>query len=191
VTAVPDWLVPPYEGWRFEDLLALPVDSSRHIELIDGALIPMSPQSKFHVRVIRNLQAQLDRQSPAHLRADSEMTVRIDDYNGPEPDVLVVTASAYDDQERATWYEGSDVILAVEVVSPSSLVRDRERKPQIYAKAAIKHLWRIENEDGRPVIYTSELDAASGAYVITGIFHDHLKLSVPFPIDLDLEELTR
>jgi Uma2 family endonuclease len=191
VTAVPDWLVPPYEGWRFEDLLALPVDSSRHIELIDGALIPMSPQSKFHVRVIRNLQAQIDRQSPAHLRADSEMTVRIDDYNGPEPDVLVVTARAYDDQERATWYEGSDVILAVEVVSPSSLLRDRERKPQIYAKAAIRYLWRIENEDGRPVIYTSELDTASGAYVVTGTFHDHLKLSVPFPIDLDLEELTR
>ena len=96
-----------------------------------------------------------------------------------------------DDQEPATWYRGSDVILAVEVVLPSSLVRDRERKPQIYAKAAIKHLWRIENEDGRPLIYTSELDVASGAYVVTGIFHDHLKLSVPFPIDLDLVELTR
>jgi Uma2 family endonuclease len=191
VTALPDWLVPPYEGWHFEDLLTLPLDTARHIELIDGALIPMSPQSKFHVRVIRNLQAQLDRQSPAHLRADSEMTVRIDDDNGPEPDVLVVTASAYDDQEQATWYDGSDVILAVEVVSPSSLVRDRERKPQIYAKAAIRHLWRIENESGNPVLYAYELDAATAIYVITGIFHDHLKVSVPFPIDLDLGELIR
>jgi Uma2 family endonuclease len=191
VSAVPDWLIPPYEGWHFEDLLALPVDGSQRIELIDGALIPMSPQSKFHVRVIRNLQAHLDRQAPPHLRADSEMTVRIDDDNGPEPDVLVVTASAYEDQERATWYEGSDVLLAVEVVSPSSVVRDRERKPQIYAKAGIKHLWRIEDEDGRPVVYTAELDAASGGFVVTGIFHDHLKLSVPFPVDVDLSELTR
>jgi Uma2 family endonuclease len=191
VTAVPDWLVPPYEGWHFDDLLALPLDSARHIELIDGALIPMSPPSKFHVRVIRNLQAQLDRQAPAHLRADSEMTVRVDDYNGPEPDVLVVTASAYDDHDRATWYDGSDVILAVEVVSPSSLVRDRERKPQIYAKAAIRHLWRVENEGGSAVLYTYELDVASAAYVVTGIFHDRLKLSVPFPIDLDLGVLIK
>jgi hypothetical protein len=166
VTAIPDWLVPPYEGWHFDDLLALPVDVSRHIELIDGALIPMSPQS-------------------------SEMTVRVDGDNGPEPDVLVVTASAYEDQERATWYDGPDVILAVEVVSPSSAARDRERKPQICAKAAIKYLWRIENEGGSPVVYTYEFDAASAAYVVTGIFHDRLRLPVPFPVDLDLAELTR
>lgn len=191
MVAVPDWLVPPYEGWHFRDLLALPLDNSRHIELIDGAFIPMSPQSKFHVRVIRNLQAELDRQCPAELRADSEMTVRVDDDNGPEPDVLVVTASAYNDEERATWYDGSDVILAVEVVSPSSLVRDRERKPQIYAKASIRYLWRIENEDGSPVLYAYELDAATLVYVVTGIFHDRMKMSVPFPIDLDLRELTR
>jgi Uma2 family endonuclease len=190
VTALPDWLVPPYEGWHFEDLLTLPLDAARHIELIDGALIPMSPQSKFHVRVIRNLQAELDRQSPAHLRADSEMTVRIDNDNGPEPDVLVVTASAYADQERATWYDGSDVILAVEVVSPSSLVRDRERKPQIYAKAGIRFLWRIENEGGKPVLYAYELDAATGVYAVTGIFHDRLAMSVPFPVSIDLGELT-
>lgn len=191
VPAVPDWLVPPHEGWHFEDLLALTLDGSQHIELIDGAFIPMSLPSKFHAQVVRNLQARLDRLCPAGLRADSEKTVRIDDDSGPQADVLVVAASAYEDQKRATWYDGSDVILAAEVVSPSSLVRDRERKPQIYAKAAIKYLWRVENEDDSPVIYTSELDAASVAYDVTGIFYQRLKLSVPFPIDLDLSELTQ
>ena len=93
------------------------LDSSRHIELIDGAFIPLSPPSKFHVQVVRNLQVLLDRQCPAELRADSEKIVRINDDNGPRADVLVVTASAHDDQERA-WYHGSDVKLAVEVVSP-------------------------------------------------------------------------
>jgi hypothetical protein len=72
------------EGWHFDDLLGLPQDGVRHIGLIGGALIPMSPQSKFHVRVTRNLQAELDRQSPPGLRADSEMTVHVDDNNGPE-----------------------------------------------------------------------------------------------------------
>jgi len=73
---------------------------------------------------------------------------------------------------------------------PSSRARARERKPQIYAKAAIKFLWRIEDVDDSPVIYTSELDAASTAYDVTGIFYHRLKLSAPFPIDLDLGELT-
>ena len=191
VPAVPDWLVPPHEGWHFEDLLALPLDGSQHIELIDQALIPMSPPSKFHAQVIRNLQAQLDEQCPAGLRADSEKIVRIDDDNGPVTDVLVAKASACHAPQRAAWYDGSDVILAVEVVSPSTRARDRERKPQIYAKAAIKFLWRIEDDDDSPVIYTSQLDAASGTYNVTGIFYHRLKLSAPFPIDLDLGELTQ
>ena len=191
VPAVPDWLVPPHEGWHFEDLLALPLDDTQPIELIDGAFVPMSPPSKFHAQAVRNLQARLDHLCPAGFRADSEKIVRIDDDNGPQADVLVVTASAYEDPKRATWYHGSDVILAAEVVSPSSRVRDRERKPQIYAKAAIKYLWRVENSGDRPVIYTSELDAASVAYDVTGIFYQRLKLSVPFPIDLDLGELTQ
>jgi Uma2 family endonuclease len=191
VPAVPDWLVPPYEGWHFEDLLALPLDGSQHVELIDGALIPLGPASKFHIQVIRNLQAQFDQWCPADYRADSEKIVRIDDDNGPEADVLVVKASAHDDPERAGWYDGSDVLLAVDVVSPSTRARDRERKPQIYAKAAIKFLWRVEDDDDSPVIYTAELDAASAAYNVTGIFYHRLKLSVPFPIDLDLGELTQ
>jgi Uma2 family endonuclease len=189
VPAVPDWLVPPHEGWHFEDLLALPLDGSQHIELIDEALIPMSPPSKFHARVIRTLQAQLDDQCPTGLRVDSEKIVRIDDDNGPVTDVLVVATRPHSAPQRAAWYDGSDVILAVEVVSPSSRVRDRERKPQIYAKAAISYLWRIEDSGDGPVIYTSELDA-SGTYIVTGIFHHRLKLSAPFPVGLDLGELT-
>jgi Uma2 family endonuclease len=190
VPAVPDWLVPPHEGWHFEDLLGLPLDGSQRIELIDGALIPMSPPSKFHVQVTRNLQAQFEQWCPADFRADSEKIVRIDDDNGPEADVLVVKAGAHDDPERAGWYDGSDVLLAVDVVSPSTRARDRERKPQIYAKARIKFLWRVEDDDDSPVIYTSELDA-SAAYDVTGIFYHRLKLSAPFPIDLDLGELTQ
>jgi len=190
VPAVPDWLVPPHEGWHFADLAALPLDDAQRIELIDGTLIPMSPPSKFHVQVVRNLQAQFGQRCPADLRADSEKIDRVDDDNGPEADVLVVKASAYDDPQRAGWYDGSDVLLAVDVVSPSSRARDRERKPQIYAKAAIKFLWRIEEADDSPVIYTSELDAAA-AYDVTGIFYHRLKLSAPFPIDLDLGELTQ
>lgn len=191
VPAVPDWLVPPHEGWHFEDLLALPLDGSQPIELIDQALIPMSPAAKFHAQVIRNLQARLEEQCPAGLRVDSEKIVRIDDDNGPVTDVLVLKASPHNAPQRAAWYDGSDVILAVEVVSPSSRARDRERKPQIYAKAAISYLWRIEEEDDGPVIYTSELDAASGGYIVSGIFHHRLKLSAPFSVDLDLSELTQ
>jgi Uma2 family endonuclease len=83
-------------------------------------------------------------------------------------------------------------VLAVEVVSPDSEERDRERKPQLYAKAGIVHFWRVEDGgDGKPVVYVYELDPATHSYAITGIYHNQLKLAVPFHIDIDLTEVDR
>ncbi|WP_431963711.1 Uma2 family endonuclease [Nocardia sp. bgisy134] len=85
-----------------------------------------------------------------------------------------------------TYYFADDLALAVEVVSPDSEERDRETKPFKYAKAGIPHYWRVEQGDGTVVVYVYELDPATSRYVPTGIFHDRLKVSVPFPIDIDL-----
>lgn len=84
------------------------------------------------------------------------------------------------------------MVLAAEVLSPDSETRDRERKPQLYARAGIRHFWRVETgEDGRPIVFVYELDPATAAYGLTGIHHDRLKLTVPFDIDIDLTEIDR
>jgi Uma2 family endonuclease len=90
---------------------------------------------------------------------------------------------------KMTTYQPADVLLAVEVVSPDSEVRDRERKPQLYAAGRIPHFWRVEDSEGRPTVYVYELDLATKAYALTGIHHDRLKLTVPFDIDIDLTEI--
>jgi Uma2 family endonuclease len=79
--------------------------------------------------------------------------------------------------------------MAIEVVSPDSEERDRKRKPQLYAEAGIAHFWRVENQSGRPTVYVYELDPATSGYALTGIYHDRVKLSVPFEIDIDLTEI--
>ncbi|GAA3740949.1 hypothetical protein GCM10022205_29260 [Spinactinospora alkalitolerans] len=108
----------------------------------------------------------------------------------PEPDVLVVRAEGEGGMEQSS-YRPEAVELAVEVVSPDSEERDRERKPQLYARAGITHFWRVEEVSGRPTVYVYELDPATGAYALTGIHHDRLKLTVPFDIDIDLAEIDR
>jgi hypothetical protein len=40
------------------------------------------------------------------------------------------------------------------------------------------------------VVYVYELDPATRAYALTGIYHDRLKVSVPFLIDVDLGAIT-
>jgi hypothetical protein len=58
-------------------------------------------------------------------------------------------------------------------------------------KAGIPHFWRVEENGGLPVVYVYELDPAARAYVPTGIHRDELRLTVPFPIDIDLTAINR
>lgn len=99
-------------------------------------------------------------------------------------------AERSDDQSR---YHAADVVLAVEIVSPDSEDRDRETKPLKYAAAGIPHFWLVEKTgEGRPpAVHTYELDPVTKSYTNTGIYHERLKLTVPFTIDIDLTAIAR
>jgi hypothetical protein len=64
-------------------------------------------------------------------------------------------------------------------------------KPRKYATAGIPHYWRVEQNDGLPVVYVYELDPVTKSYVPMGIFHNRLKPTVPFPVDIDLTAVDR
>ncbi|MFJ8359279.1 Uma2 family endonuclease [Streptomyces sp. NPDC093984] len=184
-----EWPRPPVGGWTADDLDRLP-NLPPHTELIDGSLVFVSPQTSFHMRTIRLLDIALLDRAPDEFEVYREFTVTLDRRNRLEPDVLVVRAGA-DTGPRDTRLLPKDVILAVEVVSEDSVERDREAKPRKYAAAGIRHFWRVEQNNGLPVVYVYELDPQTQAYVPTGIHHDKLRLTVPFPIDIDLTAINR
>lgn len=186
---LPDWVIPPPGGFTADDFLRMR-GLPRHTELIDGSLVFVSPQRKWHRRVVDLLKDELERQAPETLRAEREMAVRLADRQVPEPDVFVVTAEAYERDEPSTHYFPEDLVLVVEAVSPESVDRDRETKPRKYAATGIKHFWRVEEVESCTVVYVYELDPATGVYVPTGIYHDQLKLTVPFDIEIDLTKVS-
>ncbi|MEU5370094.1 Uma2 family endonuclease [Streptomyces sp. NPDC005951] len=181
------WPVPPQDGYTVDDLFTLP-DLPPHTELIDGSLVFVSPQRKFHSTVIDLLVAGLRSTAPPEVRIRREMTVVLDRRNGPEPDISVVRSEADTKGMEQTSYQAADVLLAVEVVSPDSEARDREAKPHKYATAGIPHFWLVEmtGTDQHPVVRVYELDPVTKAYAPTGIHHDRLKTGVPFPVDVDI-----
>ncbi|MFE6700192.1 Uma2 family endonuclease [Streptomyces sp. NPDC057718] len=181
------WPVPPQDGYTVDDLFTLP-DLPPHTELIDGSLVFVSPQRKFHSTVIDLLVAGLRSTAPPEVRIRREMTVVLDRRNGPEPDISVVRSEADTKGMEQTSYQAADVLLAVEVVSPDSEARDREAKPHKYATAGIPHFWLVEmtGTDQHPVVRVYELDPVTKAYALTGIHHDRLKTGVPFPVDIDI-----
>ncbi|MEV0200463.1 Uma2 family endonuclease [Nonomuraea sp. NPDC050691] len=187
--SLPDWVIPPPGGFKAEDLDHIP-DLPAHTELIDGSLVFVSPQASFHMLVVDLLVAALRRCAPDDVLVRREMSVILDEDLRPEPDVCVIQADA-EKSLLQTFYRGSQVLLAIEVVSPESRRRDRQRKPMLYAEAGIPHFWLVEEHDEKPVVYVFELEQATRTYARSGVFHDRLKLTVPFDIDIDLTEIER
>ncbi|GAB2716910.1 Uma2 family endonuclease [Kitasatospora kifunensis] len=192
MTAVPDWLIPPVDGFTADDLDRLP-DLPPHTELLDGSLIFVSPQKIFHSVAMFLLEVGLRATAPEDVRVVREMAITLGKRDRPEPDLSVVRASAVTADGEETGYQVADVLLAVEVVSPDSVIRDREVKPRKYAEAGIPYFWRVEKagEGRRPVVYVYELDPASRAYALMGIHHDELKTDFPYPIAIDLTAIDR
>ncbi|MFC4111303.1 Uma2 family endonuclease [Nonomuraea zeae] len=134
---LPAWLFPPPSGRVAEDLDHI-ADLPAHTELIDGSLVFVGPRRDFHTSVLFLLEAGLRTAAPKGRRVRREMSVKLGPRQRPEPDLIVLGDGAAVRRD-ATYYEAKDVILVVEVVSPESVVRDRERKPQLYARAGIPH----------------------------------------------------
>ncbi|MDH6133182.1 Uma2 family endonuclease [Kitasatospora sp. MAA4] len=185
VAPQPDWPQPPVGGWTAEDLDRLP-NLPPHTELLDGSLVFVSPQMMFHMRTMRLLERGLLEAVPAGWDVLREMTIVLGVRNRPEPDLMVVRQSALAGPEQ-TSVGPEDVLLAVEVVSPDSVERDREVKPRKYAAAGIQYYWRVENDQGSPVIYTYEVDPATRTYAPTGVHRGALKTAHPFPVDVSLD----
>jgi Uma2 family endonuclease len=192
----PDWVFPPPGGFTADDLDRIPdliPDLPPHTEPIDGSLVHGGPQRSFHAPVLDLLVYTLRGRAPADPRVRREMTVVPAKDSRPESDLVVLHARAVPRAgHEETGYRAQDVGLAVEVVSPESATRDRERRSQPYARAGIAHFRLVERMDtGRPVVHAYELDRSGHSYAWTGIHHDHLKLSAPFTIDIDLTATDR
>ena len=118
----------------------------------------------------------------------TEVTVTLGPKQRPEPDVVVTWATAETSLVQS-GFEPQDVLPVIEVVSAESRVRDRERKPELYAGAGIRVFWRVEHEGGKAVVHTFELEPATRTYVPTGIHRDRLTASRPLAVDIDLAKI--
>ncbi|EPD56820.1 MULTISPECIES: Uma2 family endonuclease [unclassified Streptomyces] len=185
------WPVPPLDGYTVDDLFTLP-DLPPHTELIDGSLVFVSPQRRFHYLVIDLLFNGLRSSLTPEFSVEREMTVVLDKRNGPEPDVSVVRADAVTGLEQ-TRFQAEDVLLTVEVVSPDSESRDRTTKPHKYAAAGIPNYWRVEQDGttGGPIIHVYELEQLSSSYVHMGIHRERITVDKPYPVDIDLTAIVK
>ena len=177
---------PPPGGFTARDLPRLIEAVDARFELLDGEVLMMAPATYWYHEVVDILKHALRRIAPQSVLVATEMGVDLG-HTVPEPDVLVVSRAAV--KSDSLVFQPSDVYLAIEVVSPGTTTKDRTLRPVQYAGARIKCFWRVENQDDAMVVYTFEL-LPEGSYAPTGVFHSRVKLDRPFPIDIELPEVT-
>lgn len=185
--ALPEWLVTPPGGWTADDLDRLPPEAPR-CEVLDGALIVMSPQRSFHSRAMRRLADAIERVMPVGWQVDTEMGITINKRNRPEPDLVVVYPGVEANPDR-TWYRPEEVALAIEIQSPESILRDPVTKPKKYAHAGIPHYWLIDDVKGAPIVQVFVFDQAEKRYVEVSMERHKLEVAEPFPMTIDLQRL--
>ncbi len=113
-----------------------------HVELIGGEIFDMTPIGSAHAGKTNRLNRLF-----ARAAADGLVLVRVqgplrlDAYNEPEPDVMLLKPRGDDYQDRHPG--AADVLLLVEV-SETSLAHDRGMKLPLYARFGVAEVWIVD-----------------------------------------------
>jgi Uma2 family endonuclease len=180
---------PSADGYTTADLHALP-DDGRRWELIDGSLI-LSPSATINHNTIALwiANALWDSNPSDDYVVGLDQSANIDQHNEPRPDVVVAPARFWE----LSPFPMTGTRLVVEVISPTSVLRDTETKRALYARAGVPAYWIVVPEPHDPTISLAELrlDEAERRYrFATHYTTDVFETDVPWPVRIDLPSLT-
>lgn len=126
------------------------------VELIDGHIVPMSPQNSRHATAVEMTRRALESVCPGSSLIRAQFPLALGSASEPEPDLAIVPGTIEDYIDR----HPSEALLVVEVAD-SSLAKDREEKRLLYARHGIPAYWIINLVDQHLEVYR---DPASGDY---------------------------
>ena len=135
-------------GWTIDMLDTLPDGSDRH-ELIDGELFVTPAPGEGHQLVVFELITRLRNYlegrgaglalgAPTDVWRDERMKNRV------QPDVFVLRV--IDGRRPQYPYHLRDLLLAVEVASPSNPLLDYQVKRDVYLRAGLEEYWVVNTE---------------------------------------------
>ena len=148
------------------EVLAFPPDRNRY-EVVHGELLVTPSPGQPHQIVLGELLALL-REYLLPFREDAQLFFAPADIIWSEqeyvqPDLFVVPAN----EVTGNWRDCRTLLLAVEVVSPSSARADRVTKRRLYQQRDVATYWAVDPaaglvevwspEDERPVVVTETL----------------------------------
>jgi Uma2 family endonuclease len=133
--------------WTAEMVRALPEDGKRY-ETVYGELLVSPCPRPLHQLVLMRLLVAIEsylRREPVGVIFSSPADISWSDDTLVQPDLFVVERS-----QAATlrWASMQQLLLAIEILSPSSLKADRFTKRVLYLRQAVGMYWVVDADEG-------------------------------------------
>ena len=169
----------------YEDILALP--EGERAELIDGELFMMASPSRNHQEVgawlFNQIYNFIHRKKGKCKVYYSSFAVfpKMDDKNYVEPDITVVCDREKLDERGCNgapeW--------VIEIVSPSSVKMDYERKRKLYQESGVEEYWIVDPEKEQVSVYRFQENDQVKEYSCEDMVH----VGIYEDLRIDLKEL--
>jgi Uma2 family endonuclease len=175
------------------EYVALPESLASQIEVVHGYVIVCESPTPQHQQVARRLATALESARPkepcTRVQMETDTVLwRVPKFTFRRPDIVVYRCK----EDRNAKPDASDVILVVEVSSPSTEREDLVDKMAQYAAAGIPAylVIRMSEDGGITDAREFHLDAATRQYRADTVFEHGVVLSYPFKVVVPFEELT-
>ena len=133
-------MVLPVPRFTIDSLDEFPEDGTRY-ELLEGTLLVTPAPSFFHQFVATHLVILLQNAVGGQAHVVAVGAIQQGDSTQLQPDILVLPASY---PLTTHWRDVHDWWLAVEVMSPSSRIYDREVKRAAYLALGVQEYWLVD-----------------------------------------------
>ena len=136
----------PQTGLTYQDLQSFPEDNFRR-ELIDGELIVTPSTTFLHQHAVGELlvalHSYLKRQNVGDV-LHSPSDIEIVPETIMQPDVFVSPKTV--GRRQKEWHDIQSLLLAAEIVSPSTATVDRVTKRQFLKRAPVDEYWVVDTD---------------------------------------------
>jgi Uma2 family endonuclease len=160
----------PAPQFTIEMLDAMPQAPGERYELVDGFLIVTPAAAPMHAKLAQRLSMILGAAIPESVASVAQVgEIRAGDATSLQPDILIYPSGS---STPARWRDVTSWWLAVEIVSPSSRLYDREHKRRAYLALGVPVYWVVDTES-RTIEVWRPGDAAPR------VFHDRFDWTPP------------
>jgi Uma2 family endonuclease len=158
----------PATRWTADMVRALPDDGKRY-EVIDGELFVTPAPTWTHQRAVRDLLFRIAdylRANPGIEALFAPADITAGERTLVQPDVFVMPRGP--GPMLGGWVEVETLVLAIEVLSPSTARADRHKKRRLYQRKRVSEYWIVDidarlverwrPDDERPEILAEQIE---------------------------------